>query len=96
MAAVARERPADFLGDTVAAVLAAIGGNHQTVAGIASAVADGQIADAVRPGVVGVKTHTAADPLLQGEDQAVVAGRAAVVILIDVGDEVRAGKNCSH
>src|SRR5262249_7945347 len=91
MPAIAGEVAAHLPRNAVAAVLAAVRWDYQTASCASDAVAVGQVADTMRPGVIGVRAHTTAQPLLQRQDEAVIAGRASVVQLVHVGDEACAG-----
>src|SRR5262249_40089572 len=90
MPAIAGEVPAELPRNAVAAVLAPVRWDYQTAAIPSCPVAVGQVADTMRPGVVGVRAHTTAQPLLQTQNQAVIAGRASIIQLVHVGDEAGA------
>ena len=72
--AVGGECSADFVGLAVTAVESAVVGDRQPGSRITGAVADGQVADAMRPGVVGVDEQALAQALRDRQKQAVVAG----------------------
>src|SRR5690348_5061978 len=72
---------------TVASVEAPIVWIEQSRTRIPGAVADSEIADAVRPGVIGADRQAAAQTLGQREHQAVVTRRPAIVVYVHIADQ---------